>query len=410
MTLMTDKPAIALPLYLSLLLAAISGMAPFAIDTYLPAIPEIADFMGTGIHRVEMSVSAFLLAFAGGQLIGGPLSDSYGRRPIILTGLVLFLIPSVLTIFVVDVSTLIGLRVVQGLGGGFSGVAIFAVIRDRVSGAAAAKTMNMVMMIMLVAPLVAPAVGAWLTTIVPWQGIFVMLTAYATILLVITFLAMPETRRRARRTTRRVIADAFVGYGQVLRHRVGLGYILASAMTVSVMFVFITESAFIYIETYQVAVTDFPYFFGANIVVMMLVTRLNGRLLNRYEPHAILYTGSMIQVVLAGMLAVAAWMQVDLVIFAPLMFLTIGVLGLIGTNSAACLLSYFPETSGTANAVLGAIRFVFGGIAGGLATVLHNGTLMPPTLLMAGLAVGALFTLRLLTTGHTRVSPENGLV
>lgn len=405
---MTDKPAIALPLYLSLLLAAISGMAPFAIDTYLPAIPEIAEFMGTGIHRVEMSVSSFLIAFAVGQLVGGPLSDSYGRRPIILVGLVLFVITSVLTVMVTDVSTLIGLRVVQGIGGGFSGVAVFAVVRDRVSGQAAAKTMNMVMMIMLVAPLVAPAVGAWMTTIAPWQGIFVLLSVYSVVLLLVSVWKLPETRRRARRTTGQVIRDAFVGYGEVLRHRAGLGYILASAMTVSVMFVFITESAFIYIESYQVAVTDFPYFFGANIVVMMLVTRLNGRLLNRYEPHAIMSVGTVIQLVLASMLATAAWVGVDLIIFAPLMFLTIGVLGLIGTNSAACLLSYFPETSGTANAVLGAIRFVFGGVAGGLATILHDGTLMPPTLLMAGLAIGAVVAMRLLVAGRSDVIPESG--
>lgn len=405
---MTDKPAIALPLYLSLLLAAISGMAPFAIDTYLPAIPEIAEFMGTGIHRVEMSVSSFLIAFAVGQLVGGPLSDSYGRRPIILVGLVLFVITSVLTVMVTDVSTLIGLRVVQGIGGGFSGVAVFAVVRDRVSGQAAAKTMNMVMMIMLVAPLVAPAVGAWMTTIAPWQGIFVLLSVYSVVLLLVSVWKLPETRRRARRTSGQVIRDAFVGYGEVLRHRAGLGYILASAMTVSVMFVFITESAFIYIESYQVAVTDFPYFFGANIVVMMLVTRLNGRLLNRYEPHAIMSVGTVIQLVLASMLATAAWVGVDLIIFAPLMFLTIGVLGLIGTNSAACLLSYFPETSGTANAVLGAIRFVFGGVAGGLATILHDGTLMPPTLLMAGLAIGAVVAMRLLVAGRSDAIPESG--
>jgi len=167
-------PALTLPL--PLLLALLTALSPLAIDMYLPAMEAMAGDLQTSIHLVELSVSSYLLGFALGQLGGGPLSDRYGRRPLIITGLVLFALSSAALMLTTSLEALLALRFLQAIGGGLATVNSSAIVRDRFQGADVAKTLSLVSMIMMLAPLVAPMLGALTLSFAGWRTIFQTLT------------------------------------------------------------------------------------------------------------------------------------------------------------------------------------------------------------------------------------------
>lgn len=266
----------------ALLVAANTALAPFAIDAYLPAMPALAEAVGESIHHTELSISTFLAGFALGQLTGGPLSDRLGRKPVLLSGLVVFLLASLMLATVGSLGELLGWRLVQALGGGACVVNSAAIVRDCFQGREAAKVMSTMAMIMMLAPLAAPAVGSGLLYLADWWLIFVFLAVYAAFLLWLMGTKLPETRApdAPAASPRQVLRN----YASVLRHREGMGYVLAVAATFSGMFAFITASPFLYISHYGVSPAIYPVVFGANVVVMAASNRLNIRLLRRRTP------------------------------------------------------------------------------------------------------------------------------
>lgn len=381
------------------ILAVLSALPPFSIDTYLPAIPTMADFFGASVHRVEWSISSYFLGFAAGQLLGGPLSDSLGRRKIALWGLLVFTGASITISFVTAVDWLIGLRVLQGIGGGFAVVVVSAIVRDRFEGREAARIYTLIGFMMMVAPLIAPAVGALLLEFWSWQAIFIALACYGvlTIAGVLTLLGETRMPRRSQRlSARQSFHGALASYGRVLRHRGGLAYLLTMGFAMGVLFVYLTDSAFVFIEYYGFSHIDFPIFFSANVLSLMAFNRLNAWLLKRHEPDAILRAGLYLLLGLTLTLLLAALFSGSEWLVFPLLLLAIGSLSFIGTNGTACFMTYFGEEAGAANAVLGTGRFIFGGLLGGLVGFLHDGSLLPMTGMIAFCAVMALLSYRLL--------------
>lgn len=182
------------PRRVALLVAANTALAPFAIDAYLPAIGVLAENINASIHHTELSISMFLFGFAIGQLCFGPLSDRVGRKPVLLSGLVVFMLASLMITTVDSLPSLLVWRFIQALGGGACVVNSAAIVRDCFSGREAAKVMSTMAMIMMLAPLVAPAVGSLLLHIAGWWLIFVFLAAYAGFLLWLLGTRLPETR------------------------------------------------------------------------------------------------------------------------------------------------------------------------------------------------------------------------
>jgi len=178
----------------ALLVAANTALAPFAIDAYLPAMAALAEAVGASIHHTELSLSAFLAGFALGQLLFGPLSDRIGRKPVLLGGLVVFLLASLAITTVSSLSELLAWRFVQALGGGATVVNSAAIVRDCFSGREAAKVMSTMAIIMLMAPLVAPVVGSGLLYLGEWWLIFIFLAVYAAFLMWLLGTRLPETR------------------------------------------------------------------------------------------------------------------------------------------------------------------------------------------------------------------------
>jgi DHA1 family bicyclomycin/chloramphenicol resistance-like MFS transporter len=379
------------PKRLAILLAALTAIAPFAIDTYLPAIPSMAQDFGAPVHDVEVSISCFLIGFALGQLVGGPMSDRIGRRPIALTGLAIYIFSSAVILTVQSPFSLDFMRFVQAIGGGFALVIVGASVRDLFDGKEAARMFALIAVIMMIAPLVAPTVGSLLLVFASWRAIFVLLIVYGSLMLLVVWQKLPETtklRPRHPGPARRI----WWTYLEVLRTRNAVGFMFAHTGASAVMFSFLTDSPFMYMEHFGVTSSHFPYLFGANVLTIVLCNRINGPLLKRFECHQILSVGVVIQLCAAASLFVVCnFFDPSLYVVVPLVMISVGAIGLTAPNATASFMQYFPHIGGTATALMGTMQFSVGAFAGVIIGWLHgySHSLMPVTTSMLAFGIFA---------------------
>jgi DHA1 family bicyclomycin/chloramphenicol resistance-like MFS transporter len=363
------------------LLAGLTALAPLAIDAYLPAIPAMAISFGTSIHHVELSLSLFLAGFAIGQLIGGPLSDHFGRRLTVFVGLSIFAFGTLGIIFSSTLNGLLLFRIIEALGGGLAIVNSGAIIRDVSSGRDSARNLSQMALIMMMAPLLAPIIGMGLLHITGWHGIFVFLLAYTVIITFFIYRNIPETRaKNEHRPT------AIQRYLAVLKHRQALGYLFALCFSYGGMFAFITGSPSVYMGFFNISETIYPLFFGANIVTMILANRVNVQLLRYFNPSYLLSLGQSIQLV-TGVALLSYVSIVDaplLAVVVGLVMLFVGSQSFIVSNASSSTIEFFPSNSGTASALLGASGFATGALSGSLVGLLGDGTPLPMALVMTG--------------------------
>ncbi|MGO2009898.1 multidrug effflux MFS transporter [Vreelandella alkaliphila] len=374
------------PRRVALLVAANTALAPFAIDAYLPAIGVLAENINASIHHTELSISMFLFGFAIGQLCFGPLSDRVGRKPVLLSGLVVFMLASLMITTVDSLPSLLVWRFIQALGGGACVVNSAAIVRDCFSGREAAKVMSTMAMIMMLAPLVAPAVGSLLLHIAGWWLIFVFLAAYAGFLLWLLGTRLPETRdtNLPAASPRQVVRN----YVSVLRHKEGMGYICAVAASFAGLFAFVTASPFLYLDYFSLSPSVYPMVFGVNVLVIALSNRVNIHLLRKRSPQQNLRLGLTIQLIaVLGLVIATALNFASLYVVVPLVMLFTGMIGLITPNAISALLDHFGHISATATALLGGIQFSCGAIAGVLVGLFQVEHLWPMVLTMLGAAL-----------------------
>ena len=369
---------------ITLLLALLTALSPFATDTYIPALPTMARFFGQPINMVEVSLTIYFIGVAVGQFFGGPMSDSFGRKTVALIGVFLFASTSLLAVFVTDVHWLWVLRFFQAVGGGGASVVNMAFVRDWFEGKEVARISSLIGMIMMLAPLVAPVIGSFLLLTLGWKSIFIFMSVVAMLTFVLFIFFMPESRHPQHITHRLTVKQLSGSYLKIFSSPRAVFLVLANSFAVAGMFTFLTGSSFLYIEYFKVDVSLFPVYFGANIVMNVVLTFLNFRLVKHIHPAKILHVGLIIQLV-AGVLL---WFAVrqhepDLWLVFSLMILFIGSLGLIFSNIVALILNQFPEISGSANAVIGVIRFAFSGAVGSLLAVFHTGNIIPIGTIMA---------------------------
>lgn len=385
------------PKVLAILLASLVALTPFSLNTYLPAMPVMADYFGTNIGMVEMTIGAFFMGYALGQLIGGPLSDHYGRRRVGGPGVAIFFLATVGIIFAPNIESVIFGRFIQAFGGGFVTVIAPSVVRDRYRGKEAAKMFALIGIVVMVAPLVAPAVGALLLKFFNWQMIFVFLGGYALISLVIILLGLPE--RRQALTEKLNMEKFWKGYASVLSNRKAVGYMITQTFSSGVTFLFLTGAAFTYISYLGFSVDIFPILFGVNIITLMIFNRMNPYLLKIFSPHQLIGAGVSIQF----MVLVALWVvqfidPLNIYLVVPLIMLAIGVSGISLPNSLACFLEDFEDNSGSAAAILGTSRFIVGGILSGILGMLHSDNVLPMTTMMLMSSIIAVLSYRFLTS------------
>lgn len=357
------------------LLAALTSVAPLSIDTYLPSMPEIAKFLHVGIEKIEMTISIFLLFFALGQLVGGILSDRIGRRTTALIGLSLFSFANFVLYATTSLEELYLFRGLQAFSGGLAIVNSSAIVRDLFHAKEAAKVFSTIASITMIAPMIAPAMGAVIITYFSWNYVFLFLGIYASIVLVTLYFYLPETGSK----TYTKVSQA---YKKVLTHKEALGYILALSFSFSGMFIFIEKSSFIYMEYFHASKHLFPVLFGANVLVMIFLTRFNIRLVQKYEPKNILTIGMYIQLV-AGITLFGLSFSPNMIVIFAVMTVYVGILGIIFGNGIASALEFFKNDSGVANSVIGVTEFTIAGGIGFVASTIHSVELTPIFVMMA---------------------------
>ena len=369
------------------LLAMLVAIMPFSVDAYLPAIPAMAEALGADIHRIEQSLSTFMFGVAAGQLVGGSIADIKGRRVVALTGLVVYIASVIGLVFIRSADELLLLRMVQAFGAGMTVVVVGAIVRDNYEGNKAAQMFALIGIIMMGAPLVAPMLGAALKALGGWRLIFGFLALYAAIVwgLLYRFLAKPVHTDAINRSIFRTVAAR---YRHVLSTRPALGFLFFQAFSFSSMFVFLTESSFVYMNLYGLSAHAYAWVFGLNIITMATFNRITAwKLKTGSDAKDILKWGILIQLA-ANTLMVAAVMLTGM---PPLWWLvgcvmvSVGTQGLIVANTQACFMGYFKEEGGSANAVLGVCQSLIGAAVGMLTTWLHNGTPQ----VMAGMMLAA---------------------
>ena len=379
------------PLFL-VFLSTLLALMPFSVDTYMPAIPAMADFFGVSISAVNLTMSAYLIGSALGQFIGGALSDHLGRRPVALTGLFLFTACSLLIIRADSIQQVQGLRFFQAFGGGFSSVICMAQLRDIFPAEEVARRYAGVMMVVLVAPLVAPMVGAVMMSL-GWQSIFVLLTVYSAVCLLIFAIAIPETRLGPR--TIPTPASLLKNYIEVIRHRVdgrmlALRYTVFGALSSALFMCYLTTAASIYMRHFQRDEYEFALMFGAGALSLMAGNRLVVRLMGRHTTRQILHYANLVQMLIAGLLVLIMLSGGETVwlVFALLLVQLAAGAAITPTVSGA-FISFFDELSGSAASVNTTLIILVGASIGAIAAALSAHSITPIFGVMLSAAVAA---------------------
>lgn len=358
-------------LHIAALLAATMALGPFALDTYLPAFPEIAADLESDTHAISLSIGVYVFCFALGQLLGGPLADQYGRPVIMLSGVGVFAGASIVLCSVDSYWQLMVTRVFQALGGGFASVCVGAIVRDRFSGREAAKFFSTIGLIMFLAPAIAPTLGSILLAQFGWRSIFMFLSGYALLLIVCLKWGLFNGSVITNRPTSATLSTTFIAkYLAVLKVRRAMPFLFVQVFVAGVLLSFVSHASFIYLEHFKVDTTLFSILFAANVVLIVLMNLTSRKALTYYSPDRILRWALIMQSAGAIALFLVTMLKPSLTLFVPAMVVTIGALGAIGPNCQACFMEFYAELSGTAAAVLGAGQFALGALITSLTTLL----------------------------------------
>lgn len=383
-------------LQLVLVLGALSAIGPLTIDTYLPALPRLSADLGATDSQAQLTLTGLLVGMGLGQLVIGPLSDALGRRKPLLTGLALHGMMSVLCALAPSITMLAVTRTLQGVGGAAVAVVSMAIVRDLFSGVRAAQLLSRLMLVVGVAPVLAPSLGSALLSVTSWRGIFVVLAVAAVALFVLALVALPETLPSVRRS-RVSLRGSLRAYGGLFGDRLFVVMVLVSGFSFATLFAYISGAPFLLQELYRLTPQQFGLAFSANAFGLILMTQLNPLLIRRVSPVTVLVVAVTVSTVASAVLvATAATGFGGLVGFMVPLWFVVASAGLSFPNAPAIALNRHGESAGSAAAMLGSAQFVLGGVIAPLVGVLADGTGVP----MAGVLLGtsAIGLLLLLTS------------
>ncbi|SCE79370.1 MFS transporter, DHA1 family, bicyclomycin/chloramphenicol resistance protein [Micromonospora coriariae] len=378
---------------LVLVLGAMIAVGPLTIDMYLPALPAITAGLQTTETAVQLTLTGTLLGLALGQLLIGPLSDVVGRRVPLLAGLAAHVVASVLCVFAPNIAVLGTLRVLQGLGVAAATVVATAVVRDLFSGASFARIFSRLMLVMGLAPILAPTLGSGLLRWTEWRGVFAALAVLGALLIVVAALRLPETLPVTRRR-RGGVGATIRDYRRLLNDRAFVGLVLVAGLAMAALFAYVSGSSFVLQEQYGLNEQQFGLAFGAGAVGLIGATQFNVRLLRRYTPQQILIS-ALIAGTAAGLLLVmfAATGLGGLGTLLASLWLVLAAAGLALPNAPALAMTRHSEAAGTAAALLGAVQFGVGALSAPLVGLFGTGSVPMAIVIAGGMAAATLVML-----------------
>ncbi len=363
-------------------LALLSAVAPFATDLYLPAFPTMVADLHTSATAVQLTLTAFLLGLAAGQLLFGPLSDRYGRvRPLVI-GAAVCVVASAATVFAPTIELLTGARFVQGFAGAAGMVIGRAVIADLATGKAAARAFSLMMIVGGVAPVVAPLAGGFLVGPIGWRGALAVILALSTLMLVAVLAIVRETHTEQRRAEMRSARSALGSPLRDLLSRGYVGHVVAFCCAFATMMAYISASPFIYQTMMGLSAGQYGAMFGVNALALVGASALSARLTERLEARRVAAVGFAAVVLATVALLILASLNVPAGWLALPLLITVGSMGLIFGNTTALALSSAPRAAGTASAVLGAAQFGLAAAVSPLVSIAGEHTAVPAAIVM----------------------------
>lgn len=360
-----------------LIVAAIMALNPLAMDMMLPALPNIgATFQISDANRLQSVLSVYMLGFGLGQFAIGPLTDRFGRRPVLLAGIAMYCVASVLAIMATTFETLLMARLVQGLGTATTRVIATSVVRDCYSGRRMASVMSLTTIVFMAVPVLAPAFGQMVMLLSRWQGIFIVLTVCGVLMLAWSALRLPETLPPAARKSI-AIRDVLGAYRQTICNRQTLGYALAAGGAQAALFAYIFNSQQIFTEIFRLGVY-FPLAFAGIAVGIAIAGFCNSQLVGRFGMRMISHGALIAQTTICIVLLVAQMAgMLSLPLFLALSVLLMFCFGMMFSNFTALAMEPQGHIAGTASSMYGSVTTLIGVGLGYAISQRYNDTLTP---------------------------------
>ena len=378
------------------LLAALTALAPLSIDMYLPAFPAIEQGLAAPAGRISLTLAAFFIGMALGQLFYGPLSDRFGRKPPLYAGLLLYVVASLACMLVDNITALIVCRFFQALGGCAGAVIARAIVRDRCSASESARVFSMLMLVMGLAPILAPILGGELLLWASWRWLFLVLALFGVACLVLLHWRLQETHD-TRHAEPLALGAVLRAYAKLCGNRAFLGYTLSGGLGMAGMFAYITGSPFIFIELYQLSPQHYSWLFGSNALGLIAASQLNAWLLQRVSFTRLLRFALWVPVLASvALLCLSLTPWITWWLLWAGFFLFLASLGFISPNASAAALATHGQQAGMASALMGALQFGLATLSGSLVGVWHDGSCVPLATIMAVCGAGAWLAHRVL--------------
>ena len=377
--------------FLIILLGILAAIGPFTIDMYLPAFGRIADALGTDESRVAFTLTSYFFGIAIGQLIYGPIVDKYGRKKPLLFGLFLYAVSAVGCALSSSIEIMIVMRLFQALGGCVGMVASVSIISDVYQVDQRARAFSSIMLVMGIAPLIAPSLGSLIVSNASWEYIFYFLAAFSTLVWLLIYVFLPETSRYMHRNPLKIKTVAN-SYKLVLQNKVFLNYTLAGSLSMAILFAYISAASFIFLNHYQLSEERFSLLFAVNASGLVVGNFLNGRLTKYYHYLTMAKYASIILFTVTAVVFTIFYFQENpsysstVISLVTIMFL----IGFINPNATAASISPFTENTGTASALGGAVRMGVGAIVAAVMGILP---VISPMIMFTAMASLSLLTM-----------------
>jgi DHA1 family bicyclomycin/chloramphenicol resistance-like MFS transporter len=362
---------------MTVLLGALIAIAPLAMDIYLASMPTMARALATTPDKVQLTLSVYMFGWGAAQLVAGPMSDRFGRRPLLLAGLAIFMLASAACALSRTIEMLIAARFMQAVGMATVAVVPRAVVRDLHSGDLAAKMLSAMGMVLGIAPIVAPVIGSHLHVWFGWQANFVFVTVYGALAFVFVAAAMPETLAK-RDATALAPAAMLANFATLLRSRRYVGYLLVAAFTASGLFAFLAGSAFVFVSALGAGERGFGVLFAMVMLGNITGATIASRVVVRVGLDRLIAYGTTLMLVAGMALAVLAWANIEhpAAIVVPMFVFMLALMATMPQATAGAL-TPFPRIAGSASSMLSFFQFMLAATVAQIVGVAFDGTARP---------------------------------
>ncbi|WP_370173654.1 multidrug effflux MFS transporter [Leeuwenhoekiella palythoae] len=373
-----------------LILGTLIAIGPFSIDMYLPGFGNVADDFGVDISKVGLTLTSYLIGIALGQLAYGPLMDRFGRRRPLIGGLILFTVTALLCAFSWNLNILIAARFFMALGGCAGMVASKAIVRDLFEKKQVADVLSTLMLIMGVAPIIAPTVGGIVIGAFDWEAVFYILAVFAILMLLLITFVLPESAAPNRSTSLRP-KNIILEYLSILRNREFFIFAITRGFTMGCLLSYVSSAPFIFIEFFELSEQQFGWVFGSNALGLILGSQINRLALKRFSLLQITVTTCVaLSVLTACGLGISFLNLISFWVVYPFLFMMLFLIGFQNPNVTALSLDPFTKQAGSASALIGSIGMIFGSVASILVAQLVTESVKPLLYILFGSALCSL--------------------